>query len=150
LPQSEHDDGVEEEEPLETPLGAFSHVPLPPTERFVLCCRFGLFLMLLIFLGDFLLLPSVFLMIPGGVTVVGEDDGCCPSSLAERDGNFSSGALALSRQYGSLWRSVDCKVEDDGYDYGGHTHGDLPVLVPVPPNSDVVDILDILDILETF
>ena len=106
--------------------------------------------MLLIFLGDFLMLPVGFLMLPGDDAVVVEvdtvvvddvqpDDGCCPSSLTERDGNVSSGAPALSRQSGGFWRSVDCKVEDD--DAGGHTHGDMSLLVPVPPNSSLPELL---------
>ena len=34
---------------------------------------------------------------------------------------------------------MDCKVEDD--DSGGHTHGDMSVLVPVPPNSSLPELL---------
>ena len=151
---TEHGDGEEDGELLEPLLGDSGHVPLPPTERFVLCCMLDLIFMLLIFfLGVFLLLPDSFLMLilmlmlPGddaavddvGVDVVQPDDGCCAKPLTERDGNVSSGVPALSRQAGCFWRSVGSNDEAD--DAGGHTHGDLSFLLLVPPNPSLPELL---------
>ena len=54
---TEHDDGGGDRELPEPQLGDSGHVPLPPTERFVLGCRFECFFML----PD---IPVIFLMLP--------------------------------------------------------------------------------------
>jgi hypothetical protein len=79
-------------------------------------------------LGVFLLLPDSFLMLmlpddDVSVRVVRPDDGCCAKPLIKH-------VPALSEPARCFWRSVGSDGEAD--DAGGHTHGDLSLLLFVP------------------